>query len=504
MNFPMCTRTIALAFFAALAILVPLAAQDNPDQERIPHYQLASIGTFGGPNVELAVEPIAQILNNRGVAVGEADTPTSNPYYPNGNPFVGGSQYVGHAFSWQDGSLTDLGSLPGGLNSGAVWINNAGVVAGISEDGEIDPLLGFPEGIAVLWKDGKIINLGTLDGGYESVANAVNDQGQVTGPALDTVPDQYSMLGLGTQTRAFLWESGAMRDLGTLGGPDAFGFYINDRGEIAGQSYTNSTANPVLDPCGNYGINVPTQDPFLWRKGRMIDIGTLGGTCGSPNGLNNSGDVVGQSDVLGDQSFHAFLWRNGKIQDLGTFGGSYSSAIWLNDAGEIVGSSTLSGNQILHAFFWKNGAMTDLGALNEFPCSAALAINSRSQVVGNVDDCISVEHASLWQGGRLIDLNVFVPPDSGVVLEEADYINDRGEIIGFASLPNGDEHAFLLIPCDENHPGIEGCDYGMVDVLAAVPRTTSAIGNASSRTLPQSLMRGMNRHRFPDLAARGH
>ena len=107
-----------------------------------------------------------------------------------------------------------------------------------------------------------------------------------------------------------------MRDLGTLGGPDAFAFYINDRGEIAGQSYTNSTANPVLDPCGNYAINVPTQDPFLWRKGRMIDIGTLGGTCGSPNGLNNQGDVVGQSDVLGDQSFHAFLWRNGKIQPM--------------------------------------------------------------------------------------------------------------------------------------------------------------------------------------------
>ncbi|MGA8440735.1 MAG: hypothetical protein WB714_21090 [Candidatus Sulfotelmatobacter sp.] len=475
------SRTLLCIAAMATVLPTPLLAQDQAATETHHHrYRLKQIGTFAGPNVELAVEPIAQIVNNRGTAVGEADTAAPNPYYPNGNPFVGGGAYVGHAFSFQRGLLTDLGTLPGGLNSGAVWINQNGLVAGISENGEIDPLLGFPEGIAVLWQDGHVINLGTLDGGYESVANAVNDWGQVVGPALNTVPDPYSMLGLGTQTRGFLWENGVMRDLGTLGGPDAFAIYINDRGEVAGQSYTNSTPNPVLDGCGGYTTNVPTQDPFLWKNGKMMDLGTLGGTCGSANGLNQRGEVVGQSDVAGDQSFHAFLWRHGKIQDLGTFGGSYSSAIWLNDSGEIVGSSTLPGDQVLHAFFWKDGVMTDIGALNQFPCSAALAINSSSQVVGTVNDCISAEHAFLWDQGRLIDLNAFVPPDSGLVLEEADFINDRGEIIGFALLPNGDEHAFLLIPCDQDRP--EDCEDDTSNFASTGIQSNTASPSAASKS----------------------
>jgi hypothetical protein len=37
-------------------------------------------------------------------------------------------------------------------------------------------------------------------------------------------------------------------------------------------------------------------------------------------------------------------------------------------------------------------------------------------------------------------------------------INDRGEITAQGLLANGDQHAVLLIPCDENHPGVEGCD----------------------------------------------
>jgi hypothetical protein len=43
------------------------------------------------------------------------------------------------------------------------------------------------------------------------------------------------------------------------------------------------------------------------------------------------------------------------------------------------------------------------------------------------------------------------------------FINDRGEIVGQGLLPNGDVHAVLLLPCDENHPEIDGCDYRAVE-----------------------------------------
>jgi probable HAF family extracellular repeat protein len=139
--------------------------------------------------------------------------------------------------------------------------------------------------------------------------------------------------------------------------------------------------------------------------------------------------------------------------------------------------------------------MTDLGALKNFPCSDALAINASGQIVGVANDCVQFEHAVLWQDGHLIDLNIFVPPDSGVVLEEADFINDHGEIIGYASLANGDEHAFLLIPCDENHPGLKGCDYGLLDASAAAaadPAPVAALlpSVRPALRLPSSLRKG--------------
>ena len=153
---------------------------------------------------------------------------------------------LAHVFRWQNGALTDLGALPG-INSSAVsGINARGWIAGLSENGVVDPLLGgTPETRAALWKDSQIIDLGTL-GGNESVAIAVNNRGQVIGFATNATPDPFS--GFGTQVRAFVWKNGVMKDLGTLGGPDSpplGNTIINEQGQIAGSSNSDSTPNPL-------------------------------------------------------------------------------------------------------------------------------------------------------------------------------------------------------------------------------------------------------------------
>jgi hypothetical protein len=61
----------------------------------------------------------------------------------------------------------------------------------------------------------------------------------------------------------------------------------------------------------------------------------------------------------------------------------------------------------------------------------------------------------------MIDLNTLVSSNSGIQLYEALQINDSGEIAA-----NGNNHAVLLIPCDENHSGVEGCDYSLADSSA--------------------------------------
>jgi hypothetical protein len=64
----------------------------------------------------------------------------------------------------------------------------------------------------------------------------------------------------------------------------------------------------------------------------------------------------------------------------------------------------------------------------------------------------------------MTDLNTLIQPGTGYQLTNAININDRGEILAKAAplgfTPNDDAdlgHLALLIPCDENHPGLD-CD----------------------------------------------
>jgi probable HAF family extracellular repeat protein len=352
-------------------------------------------------------------------------------------------------------TCSNLGALPGGINSFAVSLDAHGDVVGTAENGETDPLLGFPESHPVLWKHGMAIDLGTF-GGYNGLAFAINNRDEVVGFAQNNISDPFGYFGFAGQSRAFLWKRGVLRDLGTLAeGNDAFAMFVSGRSQVAGISFTESIATTN---CGFLNLpfpangNVPTLHPFLWENGTMVDLGTLGGDCAAPAAINNRGQVAGNSNVADPNANpHAFLWSpETGIKDLGTLGGTFAQANDLNDAGVVVGASNTQNDETFHAYLRRNGSLMDLGTLPGDFCSIAYAINSAGQIVGDSlpFPCdFSIIHPFLWENGQIISLQAFVPQAPGVTLGEPAGINDQGEIALGGLDADGNNHAFLLTPC---------------------------------------------------------
>jgi probable HAF family extracellular repeat protein len=195
---------------------------------------------------------------------------------------------------------------------------------------------------------GGMVDLGTLGASYSSPV-AVNDSGQVIGLS--------STL---TATHAFSWtHSGGMVDLGTLGGRFSSPVALNDNGQVIGQSDTGGNADPNVCP----PLYSPCPHGFSWtQSGGMVDL-TLGGSVSNAWAVNDSGQVVGQSNTAGDPGCcpHAFSWtQSGGIVDLGTLGGRESKAWAVNDSGQVVGVSTIARDAEFHATLWLTAATVSI------------------------------------------------------------------------------------------------------------------------------------------------
>jgi probable HAF family extracellular repeat protein len=489
----------AATFLAAMAMPMGLVAQDNPSPDhrhRHHTYRLIDLGTLGGPaSYNGDGGDGVRYLNNHDVVTGTADTPDHDPY----DPFCSWPDcQLAHAFRWQHGRLIDLGSLPGTNGSTGSGINDNGWVTGQSQTGVLDPNFGS-EADPVLWTDHRIIDLGNF-GGPLGTGTCVNNRGQVAGFALNNIPDDFS--GFGTQLRAFLWENGHKQDVGTLGTGTTISIFfgntcVNELGHVFGSSFTSTIPNP--------DTGIPTVDPCLWIRGRMMDLGGLGGTIGGPVAANEHDQIVGLSDLAGDLVSHPFLWSRGRMIDLGTFGGSNGEATGINDDGDVIGEADFPGDAVHDAFLWRRGRLIDLGNLGA--TSFAHDINSQAQVVGSsrIDATPGNSRAFLSEDAApIVDLNDLIPPHSNFTLVAAFNINEGGVIAGTGvpagCLPQDVEtcgHAYLLIPdgdCDGNCQN--RLDQRQADAALRRESARTTTRSFNPRLTPSEHVRGMMRQRY--------
>jgi probable HAF family extracellular repeat protein len=218
--------------------------------------------------------------------------------------------------------------------------------------------------------------------------------------------------------------------------------------QLAGARYAVTFLGANMQPrdINNLGtvignVAAPTGDlAFVMLNGVLTYVPTLGGTFTVLNAINELGQITGWSALPEQAAQHAILFQEGLLRDLGTLGGKISAGNSLNNAGQVVGfSETASGE--FHAFLYFHGRMFDLGALPKGNYSIAYDVNNRGQVVGESavgTGPASASHPFLWDKGVMIDLGSF-----GGTFAAATAVNDRGQVTGYASLPDETFHLFV-------------------------------------------------------------
>ncbi|KRE87464.1 hypothetical protein ASG75_04880 [Rhodanobacter sp. Soil772] len=347
-------------------------------------------------------------------------------------------------------TITDLGTL-GGTFSLAYGINSRGQISGFST------LAGDTVEHSFVRKSSRMIDLGALGGPHSQSLAGINELGMATGAAeLDTPdPSGEDFCGFGTHLicRGFVWRDGLMLPLDTLGGHNSAAAMVNNFGVVAGYAETAVPDAACPPP------QVLHYRPAVWAGTKALTLPLYqGDTEGAAFWLNDLGESVGASGVCAtfDARYsmpfrpdHALLWRLGRAIDLGNLGGKFNNAAFgINEHSEVVGASELAGDTptsgFQHAFLWRRGVMTDLGTLPGDQQSAAIGINNYAQATGVSVDAQGDTTGFLWQHGRMYNLNDLIPADSGMYILDGFGINDHGQVVGLAvQLVTGEVHGFL-------------------------------------------------------------
>jgi probable HAF family extracellular repeat protein len=212
-------------------------------------------------------------INNAGTITGTAWVPGAGP----------DGQY--HAYTLSGSAFTDLGTVPGRIESHGVAINDAGHVAGSTAPPDSGPP-NWPLN-PMLYRNGVMTDLGEgASSGPWSAANAINAYDQVVGSLGVDLPGSSDLY----PTLAFLWQGGALKTIGSFGaGLSSWAADINNLGWIVG----GGQVGQVGDGHG-----------FLYRDGKFIDLNSLvdpasGWVIEDATAINDLGQIAGKACMGG-------------------------------------------------------------------------------------------------------------------------------------------------------------------------------------------------------------
>lgn len=307
-----------------------------------------------------------------------------------------------------------------------------------------------PNGTPAVWNNGTWTDLPTLPGYTSFTVAGINDAGHLVGsalPAADSTEHASVAFRWANSTTAPTVLTGLVPlDLTQGPFPTDSAWAINNLGAVAGSVLTTG------------GV----EHGALWQPGSttVTDLGDLGGggTFIINNSINDAGTVAGTGQTANGESRQAAAWVNGGAPELLALlpGGLNSEASAINNLGQIVGGA-LNGDfddigDISVPVLWNSvtAQPTLLGTLGGAR-GVAISINDQGQIVGFSETADGVAHATLWDNGQIIDLTQFIPaellaagwrnsedPVGQSSIFSSDWININNHGVIVTSLYNGD------------------------------------------------------------------
>jgi probable HAF family extracellular repeat protein len=223
-------------------------------------------------------------------------------------------------------------------------------------------------------------------------------------------------------------QSYSIQEVPSLNGGFNQGNAINASGHVAG----TSAGSP--------------EQGFLYNGSSVIGIGVLpvppiNSLYSEAWGINASDEVVGETQT---GEAYAMLYSAGKLVNLSPAGQSLSYALGINKSGQVVGYYANQGYQY-SAFVWTpskpngtTGTLTTLGDQLGGTYSIGTGVNDSGQVVGAATVANGNLHGFLYSAGKMTDLGTF-----GGIYSYANAVNNSGEVVGWSDLSSEVEHAFL-------------------------------------------------------------